>query len=143
MRTLNPDELRAYLRAEQVASAQIENVVDAFDFRVPVYEATLESGQELFQYLRKPSSSAPSPRVGNWFCLRGATRDGLAIIGGGSGRVLHRHVVALDFRAIEGTARAQRVDWRWDGGGAGGATQIYVPQRLLGRLAASGPHEPW
>jgi hypothetical protein len=143
MRTLNPDEMRAWLRAEQVSPAQIENIVDAFDFGAPVYETTLESGQELFQYLRKPSSSAPWPKVGNWFCLPGATRDGLAIIGGGSGRVLQRHVVALELQAIEGSARAQPVDWGWDGGGAGGATQIYVPQRLLGRISSTGPHEPW
>jgi hypothetical protein len=30
-----------------------------------------------------------------------------------------------------------------NGGGAGGATQIYVPQGLLGSLAASRAHEPW
>jgi len=143
MNVLTPDGLRAFLRAEKVASAQIEDIVGAFDFREPVYQTVIEGGQELFQYLRNPSFDAPSPRLGSWFCLRGASRAGLAIIDGGAGRRLHRHVVDLAVTAVEGTAVAKTVNWVWDGGGPGGSTQIYVPPRQLGRIGATGPHEPW
>lgn len=143
MKVLTPDELRAFLRAERVAAVHIEDVVGAFDFREPVYQTVIEGGQELFQYLRNPSFNAPTPRLGSWFCLRGATQGGLAIIGGGAGRRLHRHVVDLAVTAIEGTAAMKPVDWSWDGGGAGGSTQIYVTPRQLGRIDSAGAHDPW
>jgi hypothetical protein len=108
-----------------------------------VYEQTFEEGQDLFQYIRGSSAGDSGPGAGNWFCLAGATTKGVAIIDGGSGRTLHRYTVNATFTAIEGAARPQSTNWSWSGGGPGGATQIYVPPRLIGHLSAVASHARW
>ena len=143
MSQLSQDDMRAYLRANGVPMKAVETVISGFDFSKPVYTQSLEPGQELYQFMRNPSYNDSSVRAGNWFCLRGATTNGLAIFGGGAGRRLHAYAVSLSLTAIEGTACSQSRNWSWAGGGEGGATQIYIPPALAGRLNALGPHDDW
>lgn len=144
MNRLSADDLRGWLRAHGVASARrVEEVLSGFDLRQPVWAVTLEPGQALYQYIRLPSSGDPVPRAGHWFCLRGATESAVAIFGGGAGRRLHEYAVAHPLQAIEGTAAPFPLDWSISVGGRGGATQIYVPPTLLGRLRAVGPQDRW
>jgi len=143
VKQLNQDGVRAFLRGYRVPLRRIEEIVSGFDFNMATYEQSLESGQQLFQYIRNPSFNDASLRVGNWFCLRGASCSDLAIFGGGSGRRLHGYVVSLGLPAVEGTASPQSPNWDWAGGGRGGATQIYIPSQLIGRLRAVGPLDEW
>lgn len=144
MKWLTKDEVRSYLRSNDVSSEKtIEEIIKGFDFDKPIYEQTLEAEQKIYQYVRNASFADLSQRTGNWFCLRGATTSGLAIIGGGSGRRVHKYRVSSALTAIEGLASAQRTNWEWSGGGKGGTTQIYIPPRLLGHINAVGPAESW
>jgi hypothetical protein len=140
MNLLDQEGARRYLRAHRVASRSIEDIVGAFDFAASVYEQTLDGGTEIFQYVRNPAHGDMSPRLGNWFCIRGATQDGLAIFGGGSGRHIARFVVSHAVTVLEGTATPMHPNWSYSIGGGGGATQIYVPTSLVGHLACAGPH---
>ena len=142
MKVIDQDGAKAYLRAHRVDSKYIENIVKAFDPRMPIYEHALDGGAEIFQYLRNPSHSDPHPKLGNWFCLRGAAQDGLAIFGGGSGRHVVRITVSHPINVLEGTARSMAIDWTNSIGShkeSGGATQIFIPASLVGRLTGTGP----
>jgi hypothetical protein len=145
MKLLSADEIRAYLRRSGVSSPQkIDEIVGGFDFTRAVYEQRFERGDVLYQFVRKPSLEDRSPTGGNWFCLPGANRSGLAIFDGCAGRQLHKFRVVSEFVGIEGIAAKKSVNWSWSGGGAGGATQIYVPPSLVqSSVRAVGPHEHW
>jgi hypothetical protein len=145
MKLISADEARSYLRDKGVPSAErIEQVIDGFDLNCAVYLQNFEPPTELYQYMRKPSSPDLSPMAGNWFCLKGATASGLAIIDGLSGRQLHRFRVARSFHALEGTAKRQSTNWKWSGGGPGGLTQIYVPSPLVrASMLAIGGEDRW
>lgn len=144
MKWLTKDEVRCYLRSNGVASAKdIETVLDGFDFDRIIYMQVLEPTTELFQYVRAASSADLSPCSGKYFGLRGVTQDGVAIIGGLAGRRLHRFTVSATVTVLEGSAKEQGSNWDWEGGGAGGMTQIYVPPKLLGHLAAVSASERW
>ena len=139
MKLLSKDEVRVYLRNNGISSStKIEEILTGFDFSKPVYELTLDERQELFQFIRNPSSAGVA-QAGNWYSLQGATMSGTGIFGGGSGRHLHKFVVAHPFPALEGTAGPLERNWDWAGGGPGGQTQIYVPPRFLGHLSSLGP----
>ena len=139
MRWLNKDEVRAYLRNHGVTSgAKTEEIMSGFDFDQPLYEQPLEEGQALYQFVRMPSFYGAGG-MGNWFALPSASMDGLAIFGGLSGRHPHKFQVTHSFVALEGTAAKLPKDWGWGGGGFGGATQLYVPPRLLGHVTSVGP----
>jgi hypothetical protein len=140
---LTPDEVRSFLRGAGMSShRRINEVLDgyAFDNR-PLYLEVLDEGTVLYQYIRNPSVETGPSRAGNWFCGLGATPRELAIFGGGSGRRRYRFEVAHPFKALVGTARAQRRHWSWAGGGPGGGTQIYVPPNFVGHLRSHGPDE--
>lgn len=123
-------------------SAKIANIVSGFDLTKAVYPQMIEPTDRLFQFLRNEESGRPEPQTGNWFCLIGATMDALAIFGGGAGRRLQEFRVKIPVLAIEGTAKHMRQDWRWAGGGSGGATQIYLPPQALYLLEGVGTHLP-
>jgi hypothetical protein len=129
---IHVNEARAWLRANGVTSpGKIDEVIDGFDFGHPVYIRSFEPGEDLYQYIRLPSATGNSPMAGEWFCLKGATTAGLAIIDGNTGRRLHHYRVARDFQAMEGTARNMPINWGWSGGGPGGLTQVYIPAPLV------------
>jgi hypothetical protein len=141
---LTPDEVRSFLRANGArGDKEIISVLDGFDFASkPLYFRTFEVHEILFQYIRNPSvENGNTVRSGNWFCIKGATQDDVAITGGGSGRRRHRFEVAGTFETLEGVAREQSVNWQWAGGGPGGGTQIYVPRSRIGLLRPLGPDE--
>lgn len=140
---LTPDQVRSFLRRMGMSDWRaINNVLSGYDFdRQPLYMRHFEEGEALFQYLRNAAYDMPAPRTGNWFCLRGASMDDVAITGGGSGRRRHRFQVLQAFTTIEGVARPQAVNWLWAGGGPGGGTQVFVPPRLLGHIGSPGPDE--
>ena len=87
--------------------------------------------------MRRPTATDPSPAAGNWFGLAGMTSAGVAIDDGLGGRGL------VAFTALEGTAARFALDRGKGIGGAGGATQVYVPRNLLGHLRPMGPGERW
>jgi hypothetical protein len=116
----------------------INDVVGGFDFHQPVYEQTLSRGDRVYQFTRRASFGEPMPRIGNWFCLAGATTADLAIIHGGSGRLLQHFSVEEDIQVLEGIASKQRINWDWSGGGRGGGTQIFVPTRSVSMLRCLG-----
>jgi hypothetical protein len=142
MKSLTRMDAELFLKKYGISSPRVvEEVLSGFDFRHPVYEQLFEEGQELFQFIRNPSATNLSPCVGNWFALPGATTQGVAIIDGGAGRRFHRFRVERAFMALEGTAREFPLMWKFEIGGRGGATQIYVPPSVLGYLSAIAPAE--
>jgi hypothetical protein len=137
MKWLNQAEIEAFLVRNGVCEpAAPAEILSGFDLDRPIYEQQFEEGQDLFQFIRNASASNTSPRVGNWFALPGATTGGVAIIDGGAGRRFHRFRVSRNFTALEGTAKDFPLTWKFEIGGKGGATQIYVPPALLGHLRA-------
>lgn len=132
MKSLNKITAENYLRRNSITDRnKIGQILGGFDFKKPVYEQVLEPSEILYQFVRKPSAFNTCPDSGEWFCLSGATMDGLAIIGGGSGRQLKKFAVIRRIIAMEGTASAQTVNWYWGGGGSGGHTQIFIPSHLV------------
>ena len=137
MKWLSQSEAENYLRRNGVTTLQaIAEVLSGFDFSRPIYEQILEEGQEIFQFIRTPSAANLSPNAGSWFALPGATTQSVAIIDGGSGRRFHRFSVERSFVALEGVAREFPLTWKFEIGGKGGGTQIYVPRIYLGHLSA-------
>jgi len=137
MRPLTKLDAELFLRKYGISSAsEVAEVLRAFDFKCPIYEQFFDEGQELFQFIRNPSATNPSPRTGNWFTLIGATTQRVAIIDGGAGRRFHRFRVERAFTAMEGTAKELPLAWKFEIGGKGGATQVYVPPAFLGHLSA-------
>ena len=132
-----------FARNGVVNSVLVSNVLSGFDLTKPMYEQRLEPGTELFQYIRRPASGRPDLRVGNWFCLRGASRSGLAIMDGLAGREIHHFRVYSELVALEGTASRLSPNWHHEVGGRGGDTQLFVPPLLLGRIHSIGNADPW
>lgn len=142
MRSLTKTDVELFLKRHGILSAgAVAEVLSGFELKLPVYEQPFDEGQELFQFIRNPSASNPGPRVGNWFTLPGATTLGVAIIDGGAGRRFHRFRVEQAFTALEGTAKEFPLTWKFEIGGKGGATQVYVPPSFLGHLSAISPAE--
>ena len=138
------DAIHAYLRANGVAHpALVHDVLSGFDSQKPIYETPLDFETELYQYMRRPATGRPDLRVGNWFCITGASRRGLGIIDGLAGRELHRFRVVSPFVALEGTASKIARNWQFEIGGRGGSTQIYVPPRFIGHIQSLGTAAPW
>jgi len=104
---------------------KVKNALCGFDFDKAVYIQQLEEGDELFQYMRTFSYS------GNWFALKGASMEDLAIFGGNEGRVLKKVRIKYPCLALEGIAKSLQRNWHWSGGGAGGGTQIYMPSKFV------------
>src|SRR5262245_55045606 len=98
---------------------RVAQITEGFDRNRPIYETTLWPGDRIFQYRRRESVADGLPATGNWFCLKGASMDGLAIFSG-SGRNLVEFAVEAPIEAVEGTAAPMARNWGWAGGGAGG-----------------------
>ena len=141
---VNKAAVRDYLGRNGVLhQTLVDNVLSGFDLAQPMYEQRLDPGAELYQYMRRPAAGRPGLQVGNWFCLRGAGRDALAIFDGLAGRELHHFVVSAELTVLEGTASRLAPNWLHEIGGAGGASQIFVPPRLLGHIHSLGHAHPW
>lgn len=138
MRMLNPRSATALLQSQGVHAPEIEKIFTGFDVGKPLYEHDFWPDDTLWQLVRMPSASLPSPATGNWFGLVGVTSSGVAINDGLAGRRLVRFRVVAHFKALEGTAKTLPADIGTGIGGLGGATQVYVPRALLGRLVATG-----
>jgi len=139
--------MKRFTRTDAVAFLQghgikhpshIDEIMSGFDLTRPLYEHLLQFDDELFQYVRNPSAGHLDAAAGNWFCLAGASRGGLAIIDGLAGRQLHTFKVVAPFAALEGTAAKVQKNWQYSIGGVGGATQLYVPARFIGHLQSAG-----
>ena len=144
MRILTEQSAADLLRWQGVApQPEIEKVLSGFDFEKPMYEHDFWPDDILYQLIRKPSATLPVPGTGNWFGLAGITTRGVAINDGLAGRRAAQFKVLMPFKALEGTARPMAIDLGSGIGGVGGATQIYVPRMLLGRLQALGPEDRW
>ena len=142
MKSLTKTDVELFLKKHGITSADaITEVLSGFDLKSPIYEQVFDEGQEVFQFIRNPSATNPFPRVGNWFTLPGATTQRVAIIDGGAGRRFHRFRVERAFAALEGIAKEFPLTWKFEIGGKGGATQIYVPPSFLGHLTAVSPAE--
>lgn len=120
-----------YLARAGYPPRKIEEILTGFDLYLPVYEQRLEPRAIVYQFVRRPSPASVGIHLGNWFCLPGASLEALAIFSGGAGRVAAKVQIEHSFVALEGTAARQARQWSWSGGGAGGATQIFVPDRFL------------
>src|SRR5262245_9527763 len=135
VKLLNKDGMRDYLQRGGISSDDaIEKIISGFDLTQPVYEQPLEAGDVLWQYIRDSSFYELSPVRGSWFCLQSATMEGLAITSGLAGRRQMNFQVLEPFKALEGIAIKQRIDFSWSGGGPGGQTQIFVPPAFAGRI---------
>jgi len=122
---------RSYLVRHGYTGKKLEEVLNGFDLRAPTYEQSLDPKTTLYQFVRRVAHESPIPRLGNWFCLPGASMRALAIISGGAGRAVAKVHVDYPLLALEGTAAPQPRQWSWSGGGPGGATQIFVPEQFL------------
>ncbi|GAC1420640.1 MAG: hypothetical protein NVSMB6_22340 [Burkholderiaceae bacterium] len=110
MKSLTRTDVEIFLRSNGASRKQIMDVIHGFNCDKPLYAQPFECGEELFQCIRNPSAGHLSPDTGNWFAPSGATTHNLAIIGGGSGRRLHKFRVVMGFNAIEGTASRQNIN---------------------------------
>ena len=93
---------------ELYGSYDVREIIDAFDLKKAVYEKHLDVGEDIFQFVRRPSFDDPAPILGSWFCLKGASLDRLAIISGGAGRIVSHLQVErsrMVARELSGTAR--------------------------------------
>ena len=143
MRMLNRTGAEALLAGQGVPDSEIARVMTGFDIGKPMYEHPFWPQDVPYQLVRRPTASDPSPAAGNWFGLAGMTSAGVAINDGLGGRGLVAFAVLAPFTALEGTAARFALDRGKGIGGAGGATQVYVPRNLLGHLRAIGPAERW
>ncbi|MCU0958719.1 MAG: hypothetical protein MUF48_01320 [Pirellulaceae bacterium] len=139
----NEPLIRDFLKRNGVRDPRkIAEICRGFDLTKPVYQRLVEPGDRLFQFLRNEDVSRPVSQTGNWFCLAGATMDGLAIFSGLAGRRLQEFAVQYPVLGLEGTAASLPRAWGWAGGGGGGATQIYLPPQALFALVGVGTHLP-
>ncbi len=120
-----------YLHFNGYSGQKLGEILSGFDFNKPAYEQKIDAGNILYQFVRRSSHYNAMPKIGNWFCLSGAELSGLAIISGGEGRIVAKILVEIPFAGLEGVASAQSVNWGWSGGGTGGATQIFVPDKYI------------
>ena len=122
---------RTYLSSRGYSSDKIKEILTGFDLEKATYEQRLDQRTIIYQFVRRSSQSNIMPKLGNWFCLPGASQSRLAIIGGGEGRQIAKIRVEVPLLALEGTASPQSINWDWSGGGEGGATQIFIPDQYL------------
>lgn len=141
MRTLNRVSAEAFLASQGVPHAEVVKILTGFDLRQPIYEHDFWPDDVLFQLIRLPSATDPTPLTGNWFGLLGITSTGVAVNDGLAGRRCASFKVISHFKALEGTAAPFTVNLQTGIGGGGGATQIYIPRSLLGHLTSIGPTE--
>ena len=74
MRVLDHKTAADLLRSQGVGpNADVEKVLNGFDFSRPVYEHDFWPGDVLYQLIRLPSATLPLPATGNWFGLAGIT----------------------------------------------------------------------
>lgn len=121
-------------------ATSVAEIVGGFDLRKPIYEQVIEPDDCLYQFTRRTEAGQPDIKTGRWFCLAGATMDSLGIFSGGAGRSLSEFTVSRPVVGLEGTAASIRRNWQWAGGGTGGATQIFLPQKSLFALVGRGTH---
>ena len=131
MRLLDRKGAEGYLRRNFVKGGWVTDIIDSFDFNKPVYEQILYQGEEILQFVRNPSAFNLAPDTGEYFCLSGAAQKGLAIIGGGGGRMLKRFTVGRTISVLEGTASRQDTNWKHAIGGPGGQTQMFIPKQIV------------
>lgn len=145
MRAQREQFIKDYLMQNGIDNpGRIQGIIDGFDLDEPVYHYYLEPGEEIYQYVRTSTAEDQFITTGNWFALPGASMDALAIFGG-SGRMPTKFSVIHDTVALEGTAAKYPKTWQFKKGGRevaiggkGGATQMYIPRNLLGRLQYNG-----
>ena len=131
--------IKQYLNNHGILNqAQIDEITSGFDLSKTVYENRIWPDDKLFQFVRNPNSSFNELRTGRWFSLAGASMDSLAIFSGASGRQLTQFRVNHPIVVLEGTAVKLARDWNWEGGGEGGATQLFIPEKLLYALEVIG-----
>ena len=123
--------LASYLERHGYGAGELQKIGSGFDLSHPVYEQKLDDRAMICQFVRNPSADRPLQKLGNWFCLRGAGMEGLAIFGGGEGRSIAVVRVEIGFIALEGTAAEVPRNWANSIGGPGGLTQIFVPDKYL------------
>lgn len=131
--------IRSFLRAHGITREKvIEGIISGYDLYEWVSPVQLEAGETLYQFVRDPTAMSGSVTLGNWFCLRGATMDGVGIFSGLGGRTLKEFEVIANVEALEGTARKMKRNWNWEVGGGGGATQLFIPDHALFSLQCRG-----
>ena len=141
-RAKNQQFIESYLKRNGVIDKRkVAEIISGFDLDKPVYATNLEPEDHLFQFMGNEQSGRPVAQTGNWFCIsRGTTKESLAIFDGLAGRRRQEFIVQRHMQALEGTAAPLARQWAWAGGGAGGATQIYLPAQALLGLAGVGTH---
>jgi len=117
---------------------EVDEIISGFDLSQPIYKQTIWPDDQLYQFIRNPSSSFHWFQASKWFCLKGATMDSLGIFSGGSGRSLTEFKVTYSIVGLEGTAKEFARDWSWAGGGSGGATQIFIPKKMFYAIECVG-----
>ena len=120
-----------YLSLHGYSGVKLKDILGGFDFEKPAYNQTLDTGNILYQFVRRTSHNNAIPKIGNWFCLPGAELTRLAIFSGGEGRLVAKIRVVMPVVGLEGVASPQNINWVWSGGGIGGATQIFMPDKFL------------
>lgn len=120
-----------FLREEGVPDIKIHDVISGFDWHRHVEIRMLEEGDHLYQYVRRASHGYSMPRLGNWYSLKGSGMNDLAIMSGGTGRFLAPVIIKYPCRALEGAASKMQLNWLWEGGGAGGGTQLFLPDKYI------------
>ena len=120
---------------------EIKDILSGFNITQPVYENQLHRNDVIYQYVRRVDANSKFITIGQWFCLKGASMDSLAIFSGGPGRQLIEFKVKLPIVVLEGTAeKIPDLNWSWSGGGSGGNTQIFIPRKLSYALEIMGTH---
>ena len=135
---LTIDAAIQYLRSQGESDEKLGYVRGGFDTSRPIYFHDLEEGDVLYQYVRVGS------HLGNWFALKGASMDDLAIFGGHSGRRLFQVEIIYPCRVVEGSALG--IPMHWSSVGAfdedrkmeksgrvkgGGGTQLFMPSKYI------------
>ncbi len=134
--------IKSFCSRHGISDDKRAEIEDGFDLHQPLVAYTLYPPEELFQYIRLPSSMNVCPSVGNWFALKGATLEGVAIFSGLSGRRRAKFELLVPIEVLEGTAGRQPRDWDIAVGGPGGSTQLYIPTASLVTLRCWGNVEP-
>lgn len=133
--------IEGYLRENGITTqSKIDEILSGFDLSRPVYKQEIWANHRLYQYVRNPSSSFNQIGIGNWFALKGASMSSLGIFSGGSGRSLTEFKLKVPIVALEGTAKKIAHNWSWAGGGIGGATQVFIPEKMFYALEVLGTH---
>ena len=130
-----------YLKRNGITKKKkIKEIISGFDLSMPVYLEALYINDKIYQYRRNPSQFYNENGIGNWFALKSATMDSLAIFSGGSGRSSTEFKVKYSINVLAGTAKKLDRNWGWAGGGTGGATQHFIPNKMFYALEVLGTH---